>query len=275
MIKSLAAACLISLVIIGAASAQEPDAENCKDSPVLTRMRGCWIYECAKKDFDRVEIRTGANEERQAVEGVIETITYDCPESVSYLSIVRNAENALKTVGFKTVYSGPGGDNNPAFAAQKGGMWVGIETGTSGRHEYTVTIARAEEMEQQMVASVAEMEADIAKTGSCSIYGVLFDTGKSVIKPESEKCLNEVTSLLKKNASWKMRVEGHTDNVGSSEANLKLSQARADAVRASLIDRGIDAARLTAKGFGDSKPIAENSSEDGRAKNRRVTLTKM
>ena len=72
-----------------------------------------------------------------------------------------------------------------------------------------------------------------------------------------------------------MTIEGHTDNVGAKETNMKLSQRRAEAVRSWLVGQGIDGGRLLARGLGDSKPVAENATEDGRAKNRRVALVKM
>ena len=269
---------LVAASFLCAASlfAQESDAEGCKDPALLSRMKGCWIYECEKKDFDRAELRVGRDHDRrQAVEGEVERIDYDCPENVSFLSVVRNAENALKAAGFTTVYSGGGDDDRPVYAGRKGGVWVSIETGWTGRPGYSLWIARSQEMEQQMVASAEVMEAEIAKTGSCSIYGVHFDTGQATVKPESSQCIAEVVKLLKNNPSWKMQIEGHTDSVGAADANLKLSQARADAVRLSLISQGIDAARLTARGFGDTKPVADNATDEGRAKNRRVTLVKM
>jgi outer membrane protein OmpA-like peptidoglycan-associated protein len=239
-------------------------------------MKGCAIEQCDKKDFDRAEIRKSASDEdMQAVEGEVEIINYRCADNVSFLSIVRNAENALKAAGFTTIYSGKGMNEAPAYSARKGGVWVDIQTQNNGGQTYTETIARTKEMEQQMVASAESMEAEITKTGSCSIYGILFDTGKATIKPESQQCLNEVSKLLKKNASWTMQVEGHTDNIGAKDANMKLSQSRAEAVKSWLAGHGVETSRLSAKGLGDTKPIADNSSEEGRAKNRRVALVKM
>ncbi|HEY3053791.1 MAG TPA: OmpA family protein [Thermoanaerobaculia bacterium] len=163
----------------------------------------------------------------------------------------------------------------PAYSARKGGVWVDIQTQNNGGQTYTETVVRTKEMEQQMVASAESMEAEITKTGSCSIYGILFDTGKATIKPESQQCLNEVSKLLTKNASWKMQIEGHTDNVGAKDANTKLSQARAEAVKGWLVGHGIDGSRLSARGLGDMKPVAENTTDEGRAKNRRVALVKI
>lgn len=264
--------------------AQPEDAEGCKDSVLLSRIRGCNIFECSVKDFDAAELLIGYDlahdnaEKHKSVEGAVEVISYECSASVSNLAVARNAETALKQAGYTVVFSGknPHNDDRPLLTARKGGVWVSVVTGFNGSTNiYTVTTARSQEMEQQMVADAAAMEAEITSSGYCSIYGVLFDSGKATIQPGSSKCLDEVAALLKKNAGWKMQIEGHTDNVGGKEANAKLSQARADAVRGWLVSHGIAAARLTAKGFGDSKPKVENTTEDGRSKNRRVDLRKL
>lgn len=102
---------------------------------------------------------------------------------------------------------------------------------------------------------------------------ILFETGKAVILRVSYSILNSVAEIMKQNPNIKVRVEGHTDNVGSDELNLRLSQARADAVMKYLISQGIDPSRLEAKGYGESMPIADNATPDGRAKNRRVEFT--
>ena len=81
-------------------------------------------------------------------------------------------------------------------------------------------------------------------------------------------------AVLTANADWKLRIEGHTDNVGDKAANLKLSTARAAAVAAWLTGKGIDAVRLTTSGLGDTQPVADNTTEEGRARNRRVVLIK-
>ena len=264
--------------------AQPEDAEGCKDSVLLSRIRGCNIFECSVKGFDAAELLIGYDlahdnaEKRKSVEGAVEVISYECSASVSNLAVARNAETALKQAGYTVVFSGknPNNDDRPLVTARKGGVWVSVVTGFNGTTNiYTLTTARTQEMEQQMVADAAAMEAEITSSGYCSIYGVLFDSGKATIQPESSKCLDEVAALLKKNAGWKMQIEGHTDNVGGKEANTKLSQARADAVRGWLVSHGVAAARLTAKGFGDSKPKVENATEEGRSKNRRVDLRKL
>lgn len=101
-------------------------------------------------------------------------------------------------------------------------------------------------------------------------HGINFDNDKAVIKPESMGTLNIIVDILKNNPEIRFEIQGHTDSVGSAARNLTLSQQRADAVRQQLISMGVDGARLSTKGQGDTKPIAENSSPEGRANNRRV-----
>jgi len=105
-------------------------------------------------------------------------------------------------------------------------------------------------------------------------HGILFDVDKASIKPQSMGTINEIYQFLKDDPSLKFEIEGHTDNTGESQHNLQLSQERADAVKLQLISLGIDPSRLTTKGFGDSKPIVDNSSPEGKANNRRVEFVK-
>lgn len=101
---------------------------------------------------------------------------------------------------------------------------------------------------------------------------VLFDTGKSTLKPSSSKQLNELYEVLKLKSTMEVEIQGHTDNVGKAEDNLKLSEARARAVVDYLVKKGINPKRLSAVGYGDTRPVADNSTEEGRAKNRRTFL---
>jgi outer membrane protein OmpA-like peptidoglycan-associated protein len=103
---------------------------------------------------------------------------------------------------------------------------------------------------------------------------VNFETGKATLTPESETILNGVAESLVANDSIKVQVAGHTDNTGSAAVNARLSKQRAEAVRQFLIAHGVAEDRLTAKGFGPSKPIASNKTAEGRAQNRRVELTR-
>ena len=106
-------------------------------------------------------------------------------------------------------------------------------------------------------------------------HGINFDVNKAIIKPESMGTLNGIVQIMKDNPDIKFEVGGHTDSDGDDASNMKLSQSRADAVRNQLINMGIVASRLTAKGYGESKPIAENTTFEGKANNRRVEFVKM
>ena len=113
----------------------------------------------------------------------------------------------------------------------------------------------------------------LAESGTAEVYGILFDTNKAAIKPASKPVLDEIGQLLRGQPGLKLEISGHTDNTGAAARNASLSKKRADAVVKALVSGyGIDASRLQAAGYGDSKPIADNGTPEGRAKNRRVEI---
>ena len=99
-----------------------------------------------------------------------------------------------------------------------------------------------------------------------------FETGRSALKPDSYTILDIVAASLSANPDIKIEIAGHTDNTGSAATNMRLSQARADAVRAYLASKGVVPERMVAKGYGPSQPVAPNTTATGRAQNRRVEL---
>jgi OOP family OmpA-OmpF porin len=127
---------------------------------------------------------------------------------------------------------------------------------------------------------VAESETDVlydalAAKGRWVTQGILFETGKADLRPESRPVLKEIAGTLKKYSDLKILIEGHTDNVGSSASNLTLSEGRAGAVKAALVaEFGVNADRITTKGLGDTKPAVPNATAAGRAQNRRVEIVK-
>lgn len=110
--------------------------------------------------------------------------------------------------------------------------------------------------------------------GKIITYGITFDVGKSTIKPESMGEINRIAKLMAENPDLKFSVEGHTDNTGSAASNQKLSEQRSEAIVAKLVEMGIEESRLTAVGKGQNSPIADNNTDEGRAKNRRVEFVK-
>jgi OOP family OmpA-OmpF porin len=254
------------------------DAEGCKDSKLMSRFRGCVISECRANEFDTARMLTGRSEAAEEilkdVEGALEEVTYTCPEGISALQLSRNAEGALRQAGFTIVYNGKDGWDNPAVTGRKGAQWIFVRQ-SPGSNAYTMTAVLEKKMDQEMTVNAEGLAAEIEKSGRVAVYGITFDTAKATLKPESEAVLGEIQKLLAAHADWNMRVEGHTDNTGGKVANQALSAQRAASVAAWLAAHGIDKARLTPQGFGDSKPVADNASPEGRAKNRRVELVKM
>jgi OmpA-OmpF porin, OOP family len=119
----------------------------------------------------------------------------------------------------------------------------------------------------------AGLQGVLAQVGPVEVPGILFRFNKSDVKPESKPALYEIAKMLKHSPSMRVWVVGHTDSVGTLEANMKLSESRAAAVASALAaNYGISEARLRGCGAGSLTPVASNNTEDGRAKNRRVEL---
>jgi outer membrane protein OmpA-like peptidoglycan-associated protein len=114
----------------------------------------------------------------------------------------------------------------------------------------------------------------VVTSGKFIAYGIQFDVNKATLKPESMGTINEIAKMLKDNTSMKFEIGGHTDSDGSADLNNKLSQSRAETVKQQLVSMGIDAARLSTKGYGSTQPIADNSTPENKAKNRRVEFVK-
>jgi OmpA-OmpF porin, OOP family len=115
----------------------------------------------------------------------------------------------------------------------------------------------------------------LTKDGKIVTHGILFDVNQSTIKPQSMGAITQIVKLLKDNPAVKLEIGGHTDGDGDAAKNVTLSQSRADAVKKAIVDQGVDAARLTTKGYGASKPVDANTTPEGKANNRRVELTKI
>jgi outer membrane protein OmpA-like peptidoglycan-associated protein len=120
-----------------------------------------------------------------------------------------------------------------------------------------------------------KIEQDLAQNGRAEIYGIYFDFDSATLRPESGPVLKEIAEALQHNPGWKIKIDGHTDNIGGSEYNLQLSQRRAGAVKQALIAQyGIPPDRMMPEGFGASRPKAPNDTVEGRALNRRVELVR-
>ena len=262
----------VSVMLAPTALAQE-DVPGSKDHPLFSRLPGFYIAAYEENDFGS---HTFWDEKQRevSVEGRYFHIAYEPKDGTkppSTLQIHRNYENAIKKIGGVVLF---GNDEYWYLKLVKDGKEIWVEVTAYGPKPNLVIVEK-QAMQQDVVANADAFSNDIRATGHAAVYGIYFDTGKSVIKPESEQALTEVAKLLEQDPALKVHVVGHTDNVGGDDSNMKLSLERANAVVQSLVTKhGIAAARLKAGGVGPLAPMASNDTEEGRAKNRRVELVK-
>ena len=258
------------------------DAQGCKDSKLLTRLPGCFIESCQNKDFDQANIRTGPHKEEndaiKTLEGSVEILDFQCSAKTSPLQLIRNSQAALQKAGYLPVFNGRDENQYLTLVVRKADQWIQLESHSGGDNDsvtfYEFKAVAVKAMTQDMDATAEGIAGELQTSGRMALYGIGFATNAAAITPESGKVLTEIVVLLKNQPDWKITVEGHTDNVGAKGANQTLSQKRAEAVVAWLTNQGVDANRLAAAGFGDTKPVQDNATVEGRAKNRRVDLVR-
>jgi outer membrane protein OmpA-like peptidoglycan-associated protein len=277
MRRLLALMCVLGFAAPAFVAARQQDTEGSKDHPMVPRIPGYYIQDYEAREFDTHDFPIGEDKE-QTVEGRYWHIDYWVKEGStpsSALEISRNYRNAFAAKGGTTVYVESDNINSTFVLKQNGSeLWLHVDVSNSGE-VYDLFIVEKKLMDQQIELTAAALAKTLNEKGSIALHNILFDTGKATIKRESAKELALVIEVLKADDTLKVEVQGHTDNVGAKAANLALSQQRADAVRDYLIKTGgISAARLTAVGFGDTKPVAPNTTEEGKASNRRVELVK-
>jgi OmpA-OmpF porin, OOP family len=269
------------LLIAASAAAQKPlkDFAGLKDPALFTRMPNFFLLGAASvndRPFDSYTfwVKDEKPAGKKAVEGHRVTYKYVFDKSAgpipSALQIIRNYQSAAAAIGGKVVHDDR---YRSTILITKGGneTWVEIAPIVNG-YEYTLTIVERQAMAQDVLAGAAVFKTGLAENGHVEVPGIFFDTAKAEIKPESEAALKEVVKLLQADPALKVWVVGHTDNTGADEMNVSLSQARAAAVVKALSQLSIAPARLAAHGAGPYAPLAENKTEAGRAKNRRVEL---
>jgi OmpA-OmpF porin, OOP family len=269
---------LLCALMIGSLSYGQTDRPGSQDYPGITRMPGYYIDEYKDTQFDSAAFKVTANGKSadQQIEGHLLNITYriksDAP-ATSMLQVIRNYQNAARSSGGQVLDDTKGGNwyNTTLRLARTGKeIWILVE---AREDAHWLTIVERQAMKQDVGMDAAGMADGLNANGSISLYGIYFDTGKSELKPESEPALSEIAKLLTQNTTLKVGIVGHTDMVGDSAANLKLSQARAQSVLSALVSKyRIAGSRLTPFGNGPYAPVASNKTEEGRAKNRRVEL---
>lgn len=264
-----------SLVAVVVAMAADTDKPGSKDHPLLSRMPDFFISEYKVTDFDSYKF-IGADKQKVVVEGRKLFIEYKLKKDAAVpgeLKIRRNIQEALTKIGGKVLFDDNFNRTSTILLEKEGKQtWIDVR---SLDKMYRLTTVDKQAMQQEVVATAEVMNKDILASGHVSIYGIYFDTAKAEIKPESEAAIAEIAKLLQNNPALKVYVVGHTDNVGSFEANMKLSRDRAESVtRALTTTYHIAQDRLKPYGVSSLAPVGSNDSEDGKQKNRRVELVK-
>jgi outer membrane protein OmpA-like peptidoglycan-associated protein len=268
----------VALVLALTSAAAAQDVAGAKDHPLVSRYPGYVIVDYEEQEFGAHTFWLDDVEQR--VEGRYWRIAYEIPDGARKagpLQIGRNYTNAFTSRGGKRMFEdldAGGGRAVARLPAQGKHIWLEVSVSNDGEI-YELAIVEQAGMAQKVEFTATELSKQLAATGSVTLRGVLFETGEAIIRPESAALLVEVATLLTDEPALVLEIQGHTDDVGAPDANLRLSRDRAAAVKAHLVTTpGIAASRLTTVGFGDTRPVADNATAEGRAKNRRVELVK-
>ena len=286
------------------------DIKGSKDYSMVSRFKDSYIASYQVKNFDRYYMLSLKDNklDKYEIDGKITRIQYKSQKEHSVFEIYKSYENALKNAGFKIllmldktncgvnlseqIYNGEFHGLNALSGKHikpdyRDGQfaYLSAKKKIEGKEIYIVAYityygvplitfdaVEVQSMEKGLV-SVKDLETDIEQNGHIAIYDIHFDSGESVIKPESAEALKNIAEYLNARADKNYIIVGHTDNTGNFEGNLKLSKARADAVKNKLVSKySVKVEQLITFGDGQTAPVATNSTEAGKAKNRRVEI---
>lgn len=289
-------------------SALAADVEGSSDYPEIGRYEGSEIVLYRTESYGSTTIATGPVQKKSdaestslTVEGDITRIVYHVPEGFSALEVFRNLEARVQEAGYEIIVSGgPDVFKNYTFRYQhpveklqeisiSGTLWylsgkkqvdgrmtylsilVSPYSGGGGQRARLVAVT-TKAMDNRML-DAEKMRTSLNQSGKVALYGIYFATDSAEIQAESSETLGEIARLMKENPELNIIVVGHTDNQGSWDYNMDLSERRAASVATSLSsDYGIDSERLRSAGVGFLAPAATNDTGDGRQLNRRVEL---
>jgi hypothetical protein len=289
----------------GPSFADEPG----QDHPQVNRYPGSVLKDYDQREFEEAQLilskphkvnGTYVADRLLPLEGAVTYLHYETPDTTSTLQVFRNYQTALKRSGFSELFvcERPciddnlstmralmkardlylnGSRENQYLAAQRGNTYVSLwvdKLGERGTDVFMFVIDKQGLDDGRIAVSGSGTIATALNTsGRADVYGFQFDTGKAVLRSESQPTLRELATVLLENPTLTIDIIGHTDDIGSAASNQTLSEARANAVVAALVnEQGIAANRLAASGKGSTQPVAPNTGEAGRAKNRRVEI---
>ncbi len=244
-----------------AAPAAVPEALDAEkgDFPFLAPLPGAQ-YRGGRADPAPFYARIGGGPEELVAQGSL-VKSYLQPGGVSVALFLAVYGDALTRAGWEITEQFKGADAQITAHYSRDGrnLWARLHDNGDG---YSLAVADA----------ARDLHATLARDCHVALYGVLFDFDKATLQPVSEPILRQVAALVAPGSDAKLEVQGHTDNVGGDEYNQKLSEARARSVVEWLTSHGVEAGRLTSRGYGRTQPIADNATVEGRAKNRRVEI---
>jgi OmpA-OmpF porin, OOP family len=285
------------------------DIEGSKDYPLVSRFKGSIIEWYQVRNFDRYFILS-LNDNKISnfeIDGKITRIQYSVGKEHSVFEVFNSYENSLKGSDFEILttlndkncgtnlqeqlyndeFNGlnklprealnPGDDEFYYLAAKKNienkNIFIVVYTAFE-RGDLLVTFDAIEvQALEKGLVTVKDLNSDLSQNGHIAIYGIHFDSGKSEIKQESTQTLKNIAEFLNTHPNKKYIIAGHTDNEGNFDVNLKLSLERANAVLNELVTNyNVKVTQLKAYGDGSTAPIATNTTDEGRAKNRRVEI---
>ncbi|HEU4471445.1 MAG TPA: OmpA family protein [Flavisolibacter sp.] len=265
----------------------QSDASGCSDHPLFTRMKGFYIAEC-KTEFGEEEFMgagyklIGGNGKITKVEGNKTRIVYklgDGQSKPSSLQIRRNFGNAIKAIGGKVIMEtnewdfGNADLINMQHSRDGRTIWasVSIHHFADGQ-EYVLTVVEPEAMKQDVAGN--DLLKELNEKGFVTFH-INFATNSSTLGADAGDVVDQIVGLLQADPTLKLSIEGHTDNTGTAANNLTLSTNRAKAVMKAVERKmTVTPGRLKFKGWGQTKPVADNATAEGKAQNRRVEIVK-
>ena len=255
----------IAFTIAPPATAPETISDK-GDFPYLSPLPQAKLNRSTRDNGPMLLALPGSSQTQIVATGSVTKI-YNEPPGLSNLYFVTAYRSALANAGWNIVNESQALNQGDAvltahYAKNGRDIWAYLHRGNG-----VITIRVAD-------AGAINLIGQFDKDCHVALYGVLFDFNKATLKPESDSVLQRVLAMLQSNATLKVEVQGHTDNVGGDAYNQNLSEARANSVVAWLTAHSIAPVRLNAKGYGETMPVASNADDVGRAKNRRVEIAK-
>lgn len=268
---------ILLLLTVAFSGFGQEDKSACKNimPSYLNRFEGYYISDCQESEYKEVKFfyypQTGKSSQSLTKGGKYRRVFFmkknDNTRKMSSDQIRLNYHNAVMKASGKSLSV-----DKTFFTFVSDGKEVYLKVNAGGNEvsSYNIEILEAEAMKQELAINLKE---GIDRDGKVALYGILFETGKSDIMPESAETLRLIIDYLNANVSVKVIVVGHTDNTGTYAGNMTLSRARAESVKKYLVSTGkIAPERLIAEGVGQVCPVSTNSTEEGKALNRRVEI---